>query len=389
MLSGLASVEFVFSLILAGCGIADKTNPSINWVLIGAAALLVIILGISLGVLMRTGRLTAWVSAGINAKKWKIQGKKLEDKIKNNQNKKEKLILGLGEKAWGSKVLDPSYADVFSTLNFLDLQKTELENDIKLLEEEQQRVNESRTNITTEYSNFILSLQSQLKEQEEISLNLKSQHAASIKELVKANKDLEKKQAEIEKKKKQLSNLGEPESPEQLNRVEELTNEIKSLERTINEAHTKIAELDEDLSRFDLEQQSGLELTASIKEQISTREDQKRDALKPVDDRLGELDELVGNKKANLSSLIDQMPSLIKDLGLKVDSVRPKSAVLNEEYSKIDDTSAKLAEAVQEFRLVTARLETSDKITIRNYWLMMIGFVILAAAIVILLIFAL
>ncbi len=389
LLNNLGGLLFLLSFILTSCGAVDKPAESINWVLVGIAIGLAVILVIVLSVLIKTGRFLTWFRTGLNANKWNIEQKKLFGKIADIQNKKEIFYEDLGEKVWVDKVIDPSYAETFLAIDSTNNQKVELENDIQLLLKEQEQTNEIHLIKTGEYSKLISDLKSQLKEAESVLNNLKSQQVSAKKQLTKLNKNLEKNQGEFEKKQTQLREIESPASPDQVDRVESLTNEVKALEVALNEDFVLLTETEGDLSRFELEHQAAEEKIISLNDEIVVVETQQSDVLHPLEERTRELKKLIENKKVNAASLKEQMPPLFRDLGTQVDTVRPQPAMLGEYFARSDDISANLAEATQEHRLVLARLETTDESTLRNYWMMIMVFAILIIAIVVLLIMGL
>lgn len=377
------------SSTLTACASADAASNSPNWIYLSTAGILIVILAIFLGYLIKTGKLILWLKAGINAKKWKIEQKKLLGKKKVIQSDKASLLMGLGEKAWNARVIDPSYSVLTSTIDEITLQKSGLENEIELFINELKQVKDTLTKTKTEYSNLISGLEDQLKDAESSLLSVKSRHTKLTKELGKINKEIEKTNSEVAKSKKLLDEAEKLDLPEQPLKIEELTNQIATLEASLEDAQRKMIELEHDISQVDFEQDTVIEKIESIKRQLIEVEEQNHEALKPLEERARELDELINSKKAGVASLQKQTPLLFQELGVLVDATRPKAPVLSEEYQEIDSLNAYLAETIQENRLISARLGASDKNNIKYYWLMLIATIILVIAIVVLLILAL
>ena len=63
---------------------------------------------------------------------------------------------------------------------------------------------------------------------------------------------------------------------------------------------------------------------------------------------------------------------MIKSLGYLVDTARPDSEALREEYTQLDDVYQKLADTTQERTEIVTNLESLDKEASRNFYLLIL-----------------
>jgi chromosome segregation ATPase len=388
IISRVGLISVLVSIFMTACNTTTRNENAVNWLFLALAIVLVIALGVILGWLIKSGKFAQLSTAGINANKWKLEERKLQGQMDDIQAKKEKLISDLGKKAWTAKVMHPSYAEAYTTLEDLDMQKSTLVKETQQLETALKQAEDSKAKITSEYEKQLNDLQSLVKDVEKKIDRSQSQQSKLTKEWEKVDQEQAKLLSEIGEKQAQLAEVEAGDSPDKAALVETLAAKIKILEASLGESREKISAFERDLSKLEIEQQPFEDQIERLTAQISTVEGDQQQALAPLVQRITGLEESLAAKKAEIEYLEEKMPPIIQNLGPVVESARPESTALRGEYQKIDQANANLKDITQEHHLIIARLDTTDKSTVRNFYLMVAGLLILLVLIVVFFILA-
>lgn len=388
IISRVGLISVLVSLFLTACSTVGAIKNDLPWLPLALAIVLLIVFGVILGWLIKSGIFSTLSTAGINSNKWKVEERKLRGQKDDIQAKKENLISDLGKKAWAAKVMHPSYADSYSMLQDLDAQKTTLVKETQQLETALKQAEDSRTKITTEYTNQISDLQSLVKDVEKKLDKSRSQQSKLKKEVEKINREQDKLLGEVAENQEKLAEIEASDAPDKESQAEALVSRIKTLEDAINATREEIADIESDISKLEIEQQPFEDQIERLSAQISTVETNQQDALTPLAQRIADLEENLSSKKVEIEDLEEKMPPIIQNLSPLVEAARPESEALSGEYQKIDQASANLSDVTQEHHLITARLDTTDKGAVRNYYLMVAGLLVLVILIVVLFILA-
>jgi chromosome segregation ATPase len=384
IISRVGLISVLVSIFMTACNTTTRNENAVNWIFLALAIVLVIALGVILGWLIKSGKFAQLSTAGINANKWKLEERKLQGQMDDIQAKKEKLISDLGKKAWTAKVMHPSYAEAYTTLEDLDMQKSTLVKETQQLETALKQAEDSKAKITSEYEKQLNDLQSLVKDVEKKIDRSQSQQSKLTKEWEKVDQEQAKLLSEIGEKQAQLAEVEAGDSPDKPALVETLAAKIKILEASLGESREKISAFERDLSKLEIEQQPFEDQIERLTAQISTVEGDQQQALAPLVQRITGLEESLATKKAEIEYLEEKMPPIIQNLGPVVESARPESTALRGEYQKIDQANANLKDITQEHHLIIARLDTTDKSTVRNFYLMVAGLLVLVILIVVL-----
>jgi chromosome segregation ATPase len=209
------------------------------------------------------------------------------------------------------------------------------------------------------------------------------------KEFGQVNKQLDKTHAQIEENEGQLTEILASELPDKDSKAAALSNEIIAIRASLADDAGRIPDLENEISKLEVEQQPFEDQISRLTEQILTVEKNQEEALVPLDQRIADLKEGIQSTKSEVDDLKEKMKPIIQSLGPLVESARPESEVLTELYLKIDAVRANLGALIQEHDIVTTRLETGDQDEARNFYIMAGGILILVILIVVLLIVAL
>ena len=107
-----------------------------------------------------------------------------------------------------------------------------------------------------------------------------------------------------------------------------------------------------------------LTLNARVTElgdQIRRLESQKAQELEPIQLQIEALEKQLRAKNEEIKELEKKTEPMIKSLGYLVDTARPDSEALREEYTQLDDVYQKLADTTQERTEIVTNLESLDK----------------------------
>ena len=388
VISKVVYLSLWFSGLLGACTTTGTTESAVKWLPLGLAIVLLVIFGVILGWLIKSGKFAQLSTAGINANKWKLEARKLQDQKDDILSKKEKWVSDLGQKAWAARVMHPAYAEVYATLENLAAQKATLVKQTQQLETALKQAEDSKAKITSEYEKQLSDLQSQVKDVEKKIDRSQSQQAKLTKEWEKVDQEQAKLLSEIGEKQAQLAEVEAGDSPDKAAQVEALAAKIKGLETTLAESREKISAFERDLSKLEIEQQPFEDQIERLTAQISTVDGDQGETLTPLTERIAGLEADLAAKKAEIKDLEEKMPPIINNLGPLVEAARPESDVLRSEYQKIDQADATMRDVTQEHYLVKARLDTTNKSTVRNFYLMVAGLLILLVLVTIFFILA-
>jgi chromosome segregation ATPase len=388
VISKLVFLSILVSGLLAACTTTGMTESAVKWLPLTLAIVLLIALGIILGWLIKSGKFAQLSTAGFNANKWKLEERKLQGQKEDIQEKKEKWVSDLGKKAWAARVMHPAYAEAYTTLESLEAQKTTLVKETQRLETALKQAEDSKAKITSEYEKQLSDLHSLVKDVEKKIDRSQSQQSKLTKEWEKVDQEQAKLLSEIGEKQAQLAEVEAGDSPDKAAQIEALAAKIKVLEASLGESREKISAFERDLSKLEIEQQPFEDQIERLTAQISTVEADQGEALAPLVERIAALEADLAAKKAEIEDLEEKMPPIIQNLGPLVESARPESDALRAEYQKIDQADATLSDLTQEHHLIKARLDTTNKSTVRNFYLMVAGLLILLVLIVVLFILA-
>lgn len=384
----LVIIVLLIGLLLTACNTEGAASSARSWLPLVLAILLVGVLAAGVFSLVKSGKFQEWSSAGINAGQWKIQESKLRTQKENVEQEKQSLIEKLGEKAWETKVYHDTYQEPYEVLKDYDVQVERLVAETNALEVKLNQVHDSRSSLFDDYSKQLNDLAALKKDVERQLEKSKSQQAKLAKELEKLNKDQSKARADIETQQQALSEVQASDLPDKDKQIEKLTKSINTLQGSISKTSERISELELEQSKQEIAQQPMTEKLARFEAQINAVGENQTAALAPLDQKIVDIEDDVQSRKDQISTLREKMTAVMESMGPQVESARPESEELTLAYYKVDKVKSQLADIKQEHHLVFARLEASDQKMVRNFYLMVVGILILVVLIVVLLVMA-
>jgi chromosome segregation ATPase len=173
--------------------------------------------------------------------------------------------------------------------------------------------------------------------------------------------------------------MDEPDRPEILERLNARLNELVQQLLEISNHEPELA------GHIPGYQSEVLTLNARVTElgeQTRRLENQKALELEPLQLQVEALEKQLRTKNEEIKELEKKTEPMIKSLGYLVDTARPDSEALREEYNQLDAIYKKLADTTQERTEIVTNLESLDKEASRNFYLLiLLGVVVLVVGI--------
>lgn len=369
----MTSILF-FSLLggLLPLHLVQEAQPTTNWLTIVVGILLILgFLGLLVW-LYTTGKLQQWFLAGTQSGKWKFQNIQLGSEAKKIEKIKIGQIEELGQKAWQSRVSDPAYAQSWADIEAVETQIDRIKEHSRSLQENLNRLSTERENLVVDFDNQLdqLDLQrgdaeSKLKQAQSVLNQLES----DIDSLANQKSGL---QREIKATRTDLINTEGSDDPDRSDILSNLNARLDGLVSQLLQVSNNEPEL---AGRIPSYQSEVLALNTRVNElsdQARRLEGQKIQEMEPLNLQIDALEKQLRTKSEEVKDLGQKMEPMIKSLGYQVDSARPVSEVLQEQYNKLDATYQKLAKTTQERSDIDARLDESDKAASRNFYLLIL-----------------
>lgn len=364
------TISLFFSLLVAIP--AQETQPATNWLTLVIGILLILAFFGLLVWLFTTGKLQQWFQAGTQSGKWKFQDMQLGNDAKKIEKVKIAQIEELGQKAWQSRVSDPTYAQAWADIEAVETQIDRIKEHNRSLQENLNRVTSERENLTIDFDNQLAQLDLQRKDTETKLKQAQSalyQLDSNLDDLANQKSTL---QREIKATRTDLINTEGSDEPDRQDILISLNSRLDGLVQQLLGISNDEPEL---AGRIPSYQSEVLALNARVTElsdQSRRLEGQKSQELEPLNLQVDALEKQLRTKSEEIKDLGQKMEPMIKALGYQVDTARPVSEVLQDSYSRLDATYQKLASTTQERNEIDAKLEDLDKAASRNFYLLLL-----------------
>lgn len=369
-----------FSLL--GAFPTQETQPATNWLTLVIGIVLILGFVGLLVWLFTAGKLQQWFQAGTQSGKWKFQDMQLGSEAKKIEKVKIAQIEELGQKAWQSRVSDPTYAQAWADIEAVETQVDRIKDHSRSLQENLNRVSTERENLTLDFDNQLAQLDLQRKDTETKLKQAQSalyQLESDLDSLANQKSSL---QREIKATRTDLINTEGSDEPDRQDILISLNSRLDGLVQQLLGISNDEPEL---AGRIPSYQSEVLALNARVTElsdQSRRLEGQKSQELEPLNLQVDALEKQLRTKSEEIKDLGLKMEPMIKSLGYQVDTARPASEVLQEQYGKLDATYQKLSNTTQERTDIDAKLEGLDKAASRNFYLLiLLGIVVLVLGI--------
>lgn len=338
-----------------------EPKSSVSWLPLILAFLILAFVFAMILVLFFLGPLKKWVGASFLAGKWRVQTLKLGNDRSRLEKNRNKLVSELGEKAWESRVVHPSYAILFGQLETLEEQKKSIDGQIRNFEETLRQLNSKRSETDTDFINRI----SELVEERKIKKANFDQNQSTIissdKRLNKLGQEKIRTEGEIKNLKVRLDQASVSTADDKETQITSLSKAINALEQSLTQLQSEEPRIEAEISRLKTEQRPVTEELENLQRNISQLQAEQRDALAPLDQEIKELKAHLQTFRTKQSSIGQQVKSLISQLGPEVDRERPDSVNLSALYGQIDQYDQVLNQITQQYNLLKARLNVTDK----------------------------
>lgn len=365
------------------CSFLTQTKPTSNaWIpIVIGVVLLLGFLGLLIWLYVQ-GKLTQWVQAGRQSGKWKLRDMQLVNEAKKSERAKLIQIEELGRKAWKARVSDPSYAQPWSDLEGIETQIAATQEHARSLRDNLTEVQAKKDDLIRGYDEKIGVLDLQLKDSEQKLKTAQFDLRQLENELESLANEKGLLQRDIKATRTDLINTEGSDEPDRDEILGSLNTRLDGLVHNLLEVSNAEPEL---AGKIPARQSEVLALNTRVNElaeRVHKLENQKRIDLEPLDQQLEALDKQIKSKTDEVTELEKRMDPIIKSLGHMVDTARPASDELQNEYTSLDKTYQKLAEISQERGDLANKLDALDKDASRNFYLLIaLGVVVLVLAI--------
>jgi len=332
--------------------------------------------------LYTNGTLTQWVQAGTQSGKWKLRNMQLVNDAKKTERIKISQINELGQKAWKSRVTDPSYAQAWADLEAIETQIETIRQYARSLQDNLNVIHTQKDDVTKSYDDQIMLVENQRKDTENKLKTAQSELRQLENELESLAYEKGVLQRDIKATRTDLINregIDDSDREEILGSLNARLDELVHNLLEISNAEPELA------ARIPTRQSEVLTLNSRVtelSEQIRQLDSQKNNDMEPLDQQVEALEKQIKNKNDEALELEKKMEPMINSLGHMVDTARPPAQALEEDYTRLNATYQKLASASQERSDLAAKLDGLDKDAARNFYLLIVlGVIVLVIAI--------
>lgn len=332
--------------------------------------------------LYTNGTLTQWVQAGTQSGKWKLRNMQLVNDAKKTERIKISQINELGQKAWKSRVTDPSYAQAWADLEAIETQIETIRQYARSLQDNLNVIHTQKDDVTKSYDDQIMLVENQRKDTENKLKTAQSELRQLENELESLAYEKGVLQRDIKATRTDLINregIDDSDREEILGSLNARLDELVHNLLEISNAEPELA------ARIPTRQSEVLTLNSHVtelSEQIRQLDSQKNNDMEPLDQQVEALEKQIKNKNDEALELEKKMEPMINSLGHMVDTARPPAQALEEDYTRLNATYQKLASASQERSDLAAKLDGLDKDAARNFYLLIVlGVIVLVIAI--------
>lgn len=362
------------NLILANrlTAIYFQASKETNWLTLSLGIALLLALVILLIWLYIKGSLAQWFRAGIQSSKLKLRDMQLVNEVKKIERVKLSQIEELGQKAWNSKVSDPSYAQLWSDLEGTETQIDTIRQHCRGLQDNLNLVHAQKDELQRGYDEQISQVDKELKTTEQQLKTAQSEMRQLENDLDNLANEKVLLQRDIKATRTDLINNEGSDEPDRAEIMGRLNARLDGLVQNLLEVSNAEPEL---ASQIPARQSEVLALNARVNElveQIRTLDNKKRNELQPLEQQLDGLEKQIKARNDEADKLEEGMEPKIKSLGHMVDTARPSAESLQADYVELDTSYQKLVSLSQERNDLAKLLDGLDKSASRNFYLLLV-----------------
>ena len=349
-----------------------QASKEINWLTLSLGIALLLALVILLIWLYIKGSLAQWFRAGIQSSKLKLRDMQLVNEVKKIERVKLTQIEELGQKAWNSKVSDPSYAQLWSDLEGTETQIDTIRQHCRGLQDNLNLVHAQKDELQRGYDEQISQVDKELKNTEQQLKTAQSEMRQLENDLDNLANEKVLLQRDIKATRTDLINNEGSDEPDRAEIMGRLNARLDGLVQNLLEVSNAEPEL---ASQIPARQSEVLALNARVNElveQIRTLDNKKRNELQPLEQQLDGLEKQIKARNDEADKLEEGMEPKIKSLGHMVDTARPRAESLQADYVELDASYQKLVSLSQERNDLAKLLDGLDKSASRNFYLLLV-----------------
>ena len=322
---------------------------------------------------LSNGKLAHWAKSGIQRLKyaWKIA--QLKSEIKKTNKTIATQLDELGQKAWEARISDPAYEKEWAALEELDKQ-------IALNNTSSQTLQEEANQLSNRHEELSRDFDSQLAERATIRKETETKLKHAQTELNHLDSDIESLatqkaslQREIKTTRSNLINIESSDDPDKAEKLASSNSRLDTLVSNLLSVTNEEPELASRIPGFQSEVFSLNSRLTELDEQIRRLESQKNQELEPIEQQIASLENQAKKKNNETKETVSKMEPKIHNLGELVNEARPSSEVLQDAYNSLDANRQKIVDANSQREETNVNIQNLDSSASRNFYLLVIG----------------
>ncbi|MFV9506306.1 MAG: right-handed parallel beta-helix repeat-containing protein [Oscillochloridaceae bacterium umkhey_bin13] len=329
------------------------------WAYWGLLGLLGLLWGVE--VTTRHRQVTAAIATVFSAGKGRVQQMKLTRDRADVEKQLAQALSDLGKQAWEQQVVHPAYSGLFEQIGGLVQQRTRLRADLTALDTQLQQVTITATQVKTDYSGRINSVQDQKKA---ATARINQSHTAiqaAEKQLGLLQARQQKTTAEIQGLRQRLDLLQSSQAPDRDTQVATLHSGIAALEQTLTEIVAKLPLAQAEIDRLQTAHAPLTTELATFDGQIGQLRQEQHQAVNPLEQQRAELQTQRNGVNDTLTGLMTQIDTALAELGAQVNLARPQSPALADTFARLDRIVSQQTDLSRATALLDARQASADR----------------------------
>lgn len=352
---------------------AQTEQAQLNWVkLVIGIALILGLIGLLIW-LQYNGKLVHWAQSGIQRLKYALQISRFGNEIKQSNKTKETLLNELGQKAWEARISDPAYEKEWVNLEALEEQIASITNFSQSLQEQAIQLSKQHEDLSRDFDD-------QLAESDKARKETEGKLKYAQAELYRLESDIDalanqkaSLQREIKSTRSDRINAESSDEPDRFEILSALNIRLDDLVARLLSVSNEEPELAGRIPAFQSEVISLNSRLTELDQQIRQIEGQKSQELEPLEKQLDSLEKQIKQKANEVKETERKMEPLINNLGERVDKARPASEVLQEFYNSLDASQQQILDITNQREETNLNIQNLDSDAARNFYLLVIG----------------
>ena len=306
------------------------------------------------------------IPAVFSAGKWRVGLIQLNARLSQLEKQKNSALNELGQKAWDSRVKDERYSEIYGKLEELDAQLAQIQQEIDVKQQEINRETDHLNATKMDFDNRLKSTQDQRQHAVQKLAQLQVSQKNIESRLNQLRMSVNQATANVQSMRAQVSQLEGSNQPDKNEKITSLQSTISTTQMQIDEANSQTEVAKAELEANQAEQAPIKNEVDSYNQLISMLQAQSKSALTALQDNLKRLQQELLKVSERKNGILNQMGTLMPDLGNQVYRHRPVSDALTAAYAKVDGVSSEIKGVNDQINLTQARLASVNSRSVQK-----------------------